>query len=72
MNCTNFVPKLVESGSPFLDNKMEDNKLAISIEWEDKFARSVLNSWKGVSLGLAKKSSKTKVEFGRQPLIWNS
>ena len=51
---------------------MEDNKLAISTKWEDRFPRPVLNSWKDVSLGLVKRSPKVEVEFYRKPLIWDS
>ena len=50
---------------------MEHNKLAIATQWENIFARSVLNAWKDVFLDLVQRLPKTESEFCRQPLIWN-
>ena len=51
---------------------LEDKDIAISLKWEDIFARSVINAWKNVSLDLVKILRKLESEFYRQPLIWNS
>ena len=51
---------------------MEHNKLAIVTNWEDRFARFVLNAWKDVSLNFVKILQKTEAKFCRQHLIWNS
>ena len=68
-----FCPKVGDYWKPtFRWSFMEDNKLAISTKWEDRFPRPVLNSWKDVSLGLVKRSPKVEVEFYRKPLIWDS
>ena len=53
----------------FLWSFMEHKKLVVSTKWEDKFAKSVLNSWKDVPLDLVKRLPKIEVEFYRQPLI---
>ena len=68
-----FCPKIGGDWRPsFRWAFMEHNKLAIATNWEDRFARSVLNAWKDVSLDLVKTLPKTESEICRQPLIWNS
>ena len=51
---------------------MEHSKLAIATNWEVRFARSILNAWKDVSLDLVKTLPTTEYEICRKPLIWNS